>query len=77
MNLSEIFSKGWFKVVFFGIGAILVFIGFVWVTGNKADEIIEYIFVAGFFFLMGFVCGLHRAKMQDIESKRKEKHIFN
>ena len=72
---TKIFSKEWFWFLLACFG-ILGFIAIlVLIFSDKADEIIEYIFAAGFFFIMGTVFGLHRAKIQDIKSKRKEKHI--
>jgi len=78
-KLKKLWDKLTYSETFLGLSGcfcILVFIAIlVLIFSDKADEIIEYIFAAGFFFIMGTVFGLHRAKIQDIKSKRKEKHI--
>lgn len=65
-----IFSKDWFIVVLWVVVVILIFIGFVWIVGDKANKILMAFFGAGFLFLIGFNWGLHRAKMTRLKDEK-------
>lgn len=63
--------KDSFIITLWVIGAILIFIGFVWLTGDKAEELIRLLFSWAFFFAMGIVFGLHRAETMRREAEKR------
>ena len=70
-ELPKVFSREWFQLLL-AIGAILVFITFfVFVTGDKAGDIIIMFASWGFFFVLGVLWGTQKTKE---EHRKVEKH---
>jgi len=72
-GVPKIFSKEWFQWLLVFIGAIILFIVFVLITGDKFEEIFGLLTFGGFCFFMGLNWGLHIAKIDAARSRDKKK----
>ena len=71
-ELPKVFSKEWFLFILV-IGAILAFMTlFVFITGDKAGDIIIMLASWGFFFVLGVLWGIQKTEKAHREAEKQK-----